>query len=308
MAIVTTQSYAVTGNREHLLNLVVDVTPRNAYLFRNLKKDRAYTRRIDWQTRALTAAASNSVFEGAAISVASAAASTLVSNYTQLMEKTWGVSTSEDATNWAGDTGGKYIKKLMEEAWTELSRDTEFELVQGTSATGATATNKRKMSGFQEVISTNKSTATAARNWSRALHNALMETTFTNGGDPDLAYCKPAAKTDFGNFPADTGGGSGSVVRTQTAGSQILKDSFEVYQDNFGERKIVSNPFAIPTATASGGIFFIRTDMCSLFFLQYTQQKELAFTNHSTDYVVWHELTLHWGNEKGHAVGRQIDN
>lgn len=301
----TTTTYDVVGNREDLTNALVNLSRTDTYLFSHLRRDRAYARRHDWQTEALAAAsAANAVIEGAVVTFAAETARTLKSNWCQIMDKKVSVSDTQRVTRTAGIPEGDEYLHAVEKKMKELARDAESALLLAASASGSAGV-ARSMDGFQSIITTNSSTSAGARNYSRAVHNTLLQTVYTNGGNPTVMIVKPSVRVHIADFPASAGGGSGSVIQTQPAGGEFV-DTFERYRDPFGSRLIVSSIF-LSTATASAGVIMVMEEICAISFLQQVQHRETARVGHSTDGMIWLEATLEYGNELGHAEVLQLN-
>lgn len=298
-------TYDVIGNREDLTDVIVNISPRDTYLLSNLRREKARARYHEWQTATLPTAAASTAVEGLEVTFTSGNARTRVGNYTSLMYKQFGVTSSQMATDTAGvDNEYMYQMRLAMEAH---ARDIEFNLIQSTSASG-TSSAARTMSGFQELITTNVNTSGAESNYTYARHYALAEVISNAGGRPDIMYCKSAVIVDLTAHPTSAGGGSGAVQITAPTGQ--ITDFYDVYKDAFGVKKIVNNVgnYAIPTATASAGVFHIETGRCALAVLDPTKHQRIAPLGFNERGVVYTEATLNWGVQTAHGDAKQLSN
>ena len=305
MAYQTT--YDVTGNREDLTDIIINITPKKTYLLSNLNRTSASYRYHEWQADALATAAVPAGVEGADSTTTTRTARSRLGNYTSLLKTVISVSDTQVDVDTAG-TANEYEYEIaigME----EHARNWEMGFVQSTSATG-NATTARTMSGLLEVLSTNVSSSAASRDYTYAVHYALGQLVADAGGDPDVLYYKSAVVTDIAAHPASAGGGGtvAPVVIQAPAGG--ITDYYEFYHDSFGRKKLVPNfgNFAIPTATASGSVLMLQTSVMSIAFLRPTHTKPLAYLGGGPRAKIETEATLVWGRENAHGVARGINN
>ena len=307
MAYQTT--YDVTGNREDLTDDVVNITPRETYLLSNLRRTSCKARLHEWQSDVLTAAATPAGIEGADSTTTTRTARVRRSNLTSINKTLVTVSDTQQDVDMAG-ASNELDYELYETGMKEHARDWEKGFIQSTSATGASGT-ARTMSGFGEVITTNVNSSAASRDFTYALNYSLAETIANAGGTPDVYYFKSAVVIDIAAHPLSAGGGGSTaapvVISAPTGG---ITDFYEFYHDSFGRKKLVPNVgnFAIPTATASGGVFALTTKVCSIAFLRPTHVKPLAYLGGGPRYKIETEATLVFGIETAHGKWLGISN
>ena len=308
MAYQSTEPYNVIGNREDLTDILVNVTPKETYLVSNTRRTTAKNLKHEWQTDALSAVdTANAVIPGAVVTAdfASAAVRTRVSAYCQLMDKLVATADSTQAHDPAGLSNEHEYQ--IAKAMKDLARDMEYMYVNQTSATGASGVAS-KLTGLAQAITTNVNSATAVRDYTYAIHQALSKTIADAGGRPDLIYFKSAVALDITQHPTSAGGGSGAVV-INVPQNQIT-DAYDMYRDMFGVKKLVPNigNFAVVTATASAGVFQLQTDLLAQAFLQQLDVVPIARLGHAVNSMIKVEVTLEYGNELAHGDAKQIDN
>lgn len=309
MAYQSTEPYNVVGAREDLTDILVNITPKDTYLVSNTRRTRAYNLKHEWLTDALEAVETgNAVVPGAMItaSFASAAARTRKAAYCQLMDKLVATADSTQAENMAG-LGGKEHEYQIAKAMKALARDMEYFYLNQTSATGASGVASQ-LTGLAQAISTNVSTATATRDYSYSVHQALSKLVADAGGKPDLMYYKTAVALDLTQHPTSAGGGSGAVQITVPAGQ--ITDAYDMYRDQFGVKKLVPNigNWAVVTATASAGLFMLQTDLLAQAFLQQVDVVPIARLGHAVNSMIKVEVTLEYGIETAHGTAKQLAN
>lgn len=305
MAYQTT--YDVTGNREDLTDIIVNISPKATYLLSNLRRTTARARYHEWQADALAAAVVPAGIEGADSTSTTRVARSRLGNFTSIVKTLITVSDTQVDVDTAG-TANEYEYEIsigME----EHARDWEKGFIQSTSASGLSGT-ARTMSGLLEVLSTNVSSSASSRDYAYAVHYPLGQLVADQGGDPDVLYYKSAVVTDIAAHPASAGGGGtvAPVVIQAPAGG--ITDYYEFYHDSFGRKKLVPNfgNFAIPTATASGSVLMLTTKVMSIAFLRPTHTKPLAYLGGGPRAKIETEATLVWGRENAHGVARGISN
>ena len=133
------QTYQAIGNREDLIDVVVNITPTKTPVLSMTESVRAMATLHEWQTDALSAPAANAAIEGDDSTAAAVAVTTRLNNYTQILTKNFIISGTQEIVRKAGRSSevGYQIQKLTK----ELATDIEYALVINASAVaGASAT------------------------------------------------------------------------------------------------------------------------------------------------------------------------
>lgn len=318
-----TTYYQATTDREDLTDMIGIVSADETPILARIGKKNATNPNHSWNIFARYAPAVATAIEGADVTFASSALPTKVTNYCSLAIRPFAVSSSQEAANLAG--AGSTFGFVAKEKTIQISKDIEVSIVQSTSATGADGT-ARTMSGLFEAVTTNLATAGAVRDFDRTIHLAIMKTITDAGGNPNLLVAKNAVAIDIANWPnligggavANTGVGSaaGGNVGGQNAATVMLDPVKGVLYDGmwkrisdpWGERDIVYNRVGIPTATASGGAYYLETAQMALATLDGLHLENAAKTAPAKRAWMQWEGCLEWGQQTGHGSVRQISN
>lgn len=313
-----TTFYQSTTDREDLTDMIGIVSADSTPILARIGKKNATNTTHSWSIYARGAAAVATGVEGAAVTFASSTLPTKVSNYCSLAIRPFAVSSSQEASNLAG--AGSTFGFLAKEKTIQISKDIEVTIVQSTSATGADGT-ARTGSGLFEAVSSNLSTAAAVRDFDRTIHMALMKTISDAGGNPNLIVAKNAVAIDIANWPNLIGGGAAQISGASAVGGNnaamvmldpvkgVLYDGmWKRISDPWGERDIVYDIVGIPTATASGGAYYLETAQLALAVLDGLHLENAAKVGPAKRAWLQTEFCLEWGQETGHGSVRQISN
>jgi len=295
MASSQTTSYFATGNREGLTDIVADLFADEVPFFRMARKIKAKSTKHEWQDDNLNSPSGTGIVEGAAISYTQNASRTRHANYTHIRLRNWDVSFTQMAVTTAGiknDVAREVLKSLKEIA---TDYDKIF-LNTGNTAVGATGT-ARTAKGIQKAIVTN--TAVGTGTGSSALIqltednvNLLLQKIWDAGGDPRALFCGGHNKRVISKtFTAKTGFSFNIPASTRTAIANINK-----YEGSFGTVDIIPDRQHMVQR-----ITIVTPDLLKIAVLRDIQQYKGARTASSIKGWVEGEMTLQWGNEKGHA-------
>ena len=224
----------------------------------------AENRFVEWQTDALaTAVTTNQAVEGADASYSTATPTVRLRNYTQISQKSIAVSGTAQAVTTAGRE--EELAYQIAKRSKEIKRDMESSFTQNIASRAGSASTARRMAGFEAWITSNTSrgtggssggytaagTVTAAtdasstnqRTFTETRLKSVIQSCWSNGGNPNLVIVGPINKqkasafagittkyTDFGNA------GSSSSLTIVAAADMYLSD--------FGKLKIVPNRFS----------------------------------------------------------------
>lgn len=311
---------AGSGNREDLLDVVVNIDPWDTPLFTASPKTTANHTTHEWLTDTLAATASGSgagSVEGAAFASSSAtSARTRQSNWTMIFRKNIDVSQTQRAVMPAGvsDEYAYQIGKGLK----ELARNVEvvaFEAA-GATATGATGT-VRVMKSLQDFITTASnafhcdSTAIGGLGGSTATacllaagpFNGFLEQIYEDGGDPDAIYVGARAKRRISSAFTGVSG----LAQNLAANDKSIQNSVDFYDSDFGRKRIILDRWVPQGGTGTnvaGQVFAIETGMVRFAFLRPFKHVPLPPDGDSARGMVLGELTLEVGN--ANALGRLI--
>jgi hypothetical protein len=285
------------------------ISPTDTPFQANVSKTKASATLHEWQTDTLAAAAANAQLEGDDSSTAgffaTPSATSRINNNTQMSRKTVVVSGTQDAVNKAGRKK-EIVYQLMKRA-KELRRDMEFVLtnnqtpVPNASASNTTAralrplpnwyaTNTSRGAGGSNGSSTAQVTDGTQRPLTEGLVKSMIQSAWTQGGDPDLIMTGPFNKTVVSSF-------TGNNTRMQDTSDGELKSAISVYESDFGVHRIIPNKFS-----RDRDLHILTTDLWAVAYLRPMQTIDLAKTGDSEKGFVLAEYSLEARNEAGSAI------
>jgi len=282
MAVFTT--YEAVGNREDLMDVITTISPTETPLLSGLKKKSVNGKYVEWQTDSLATAATNAKVEGADYTFPTLAPTSRVGNYTQILNKPFQVSMTEDVISKAGRDSEKAYQ--LEKATKELARDAEYEIINSTVAVGSSAA-ARSMKGLLSWISTNVETGsgTGTEALTEDMFNDALQTIWTAGGKPNMALVNGFQKRKISSFAT-------SNTRNIDAANGRLQNYVSVYESDFGVIEVVIDHFM-----ASDQVALLQKDMWELGILRPFRSKEVPSVGDSIKGVVEGEITLIAKNE-----------
>lgn len=313
----TFSTYDAIGNREDLEDVIYNITPTETPLLSMIGSTKVTATRHDWQTDALaTPSASNAQIEGDDYSFTAPAATTRVSNMTQISRKEVIITDTQNAVNSAGRD--REIAYQMSKRSVELKKDIEASMLSNTASVVGNDTTARVSAGLAAWLTTNDSrgasgadggwngtTVAAATNGTqRAFTKALLDTviraTYVAGGNPSIVMVSPYNKQVFSSFMSDTNVAAFRYAADK--GKNAIIASADIYQSDFGELAVVPNRVMSTNATLARNVFVITPDMLSRGVLRPVQQEEPAKTGDATKKVIKTEWTLIVKNEAAHGI------
>jgi hypothetical protein len=291
----TFQTYAAKGNREDLIDIIVNISPTKTPVLSMTESVRAFATLHEWQTDSLNSPTANSAVEGDDSSAAAVGATTRLNNDTQILTKNFIISGTQEIVRKAGRSSeiGYQVQKLTK----ELATDIEYALViNTTAATGSSVTTARTMEGLAGWIVTNTSSATANRPLTAAILDANLQKIWAAGGDPDVILTGGAQKIAIAGFTQNT--------RYIAADAAKVVNSVDIYQSSFGTLKTVLSH--VMNTSLANQIFNLDMSYWRKAWLRPVGLAELARTGDSRKFQMVAELTLESLNEKASGVVTQL--
>jgi hypothetical protein len=313
----TFQTYQAIGNREDLENIIWDISPTETPFASNVSKGKATAQYHEWQTDTLDAAAANSQIEGDDATTNTALPTVRLRNYCQILSKTVRVSGTQDAVNKAGRASelAYQVRKRME----ELKRDLEYAMVRNQASSAGNSSTAARMAGVEGWLSTNKTSvgtgtaqttpgysngtvasptdSTVAGTLTEAALKAVIQATWTQGGEPKVLMVGAATKSKV------SAGFSGIATRFRDANGMkqaAVVSGVDLYISDFGEHRIIPNRFM-----RDQNILVLDMEYWQLAQLRPLKQTDLAKTGDSDRKQLLMECTLVSRNEK--ASGKVTD-
>lgn len=282
----TFQTYTAIGNREDLIDVIVNISPTKTPVLSMTESVRAMATLHEWQTDALNAPTANAAVEGFDSTGATITPTSRLNNYTQILTKDFVISGTQEIIRKAGRSSeiGYQTQKLTK----ELATDIEYALViNSATASGASGT-ARQLKGLNGWISTNSGSATANRALTSAILDANLQLAWAAGGDPDVILSGGAQKIAIAGFTNNT--------RYIAADVAKLVNSIDIYQSSFGTLKTVLSH--VMNTSKANDLYCLDMSYWRKAWLRPVSLAELARTGDARRFQLVAELTLESLNEK----------
>lgn len=298
--------------REELHDTISNIAPTQFPFMSNIGSDSADNTYVEWLTDTLAAAdPNNAVINGDDAGNDTLTDAVRLANYTQLMDKVVGISTTTQAVRSAGNQT-KMAYQLNKKS-KELKRDMESRLcgnlaavplADGTAgrsagavafirtngsrgAVGAAATLSGGTSGYISAAATNGTLRTVTE----AMLKDAIQDAWNEGGEPSMAIMSGPLKQVFSTFTGiadqrrDTGNKAATII-----------GAADVYVSDFGNIAFTPSRF-----TTGRDVMVIDPSLWSVRYLQRFNTVDLAKTGHADRKMLSVEFTLKCANELGNA-------
>lgn len=319
MAIVTNTftKYSAVGIREDLANVIFNISPQTTPFISNMTKKKTVKNTFfEWQTDSLAAAAANHHIDGDDLSSFAAVTPTVrLGNYTQISRKDFVIA---DNLSGAIDEAGRRseVAYQLAKKGDELKRDMEHNLC-GLShaAVGGSASVARKTAPLTSWLTSNTSNGTGGANptlsggvpnaaptdgtqraMTEAMLKSVVQSMYSNGGDPKFLMVGPHVKTVVSGF-------AGIAAQRYQApdGPTTIIGAADVYVSDFGSISVVPNRFS-----RARDAYVIDPDMVEMATLRPIQSEELAKTGDAQKHMLLSEYGLQVNNQAGLGVVRDL--
>jgi hypothetical protein len=305
------KTYDQVGIKEDISDVITNISPTKTPFQSLLKSERVNNRLFQWQEDSLAAVGDNAQLEGFTASDSTMNATTMRSNYTQILAKTVNVSTTADTVSTYGrakETAYQLAKKAD-----ELKRELEYHLVGKTQnasagADGSTARTFANVFGTDsasaavihaDVTVTTDSDGDTGGNQAGPLTEdnllAVNQKMYEAGSEGKYIMVKPADAITIAGFAKAAG--RYREIETGSAADRTLVNVIDLYVSPFGEQKVIINRFL----KASEALVFDPA-MWSLVTLRPWTRELLAKTGDSDRHLIVGEFSLKHKNYK--ATGR----
>jgi hypothetical protein len=317
----TFETYDAGGNREELANKIWQITPEKTPFLSLIGRKSVSSTHPEWQTDTLGSPdTANNQPEGNDWSYDAVSPTVRVGNYTQISEKSFIVSRTQEKTDKAGRRSE--LARETAKKSTELKIDMEVIALsnQGSSAgTGNGATN-RLLGGYRAWLTTNDSVGggggasgsfagglvvAATNGTQRALTKALMDeavlSTANAGGEARVFMMSNYNKTVASRFLDDA-----DVVPLRKEvgkGQAMIVGAADSYLTDFGLVTFVPNVQMTRAGAATArNVFLVDPSMVSLGIFDDIMVNKPAKTGDAEKRVLNVEYTLICNNEAAHGV------
>lgn len=239
MATYTT--YDTVGIKEDVDGVISNLTPTKTPFVSLIGKDKTTSRKFEWMEDDLAAPRDNANVEGFEASDSTLTPPAMRDNYTQIFEKTFKISETEDAIDQHGrakETAYQTVK-----AGKELKRDLEFAYIghdQAKVIGDKTVTARRTASATQMVDASVTEDGLGAA-LSEAMVLSAGQKAYEEGAEPSYLMIKPSDSLVVAGFANAAG-------RSREIGNERkIVNVVDLYVSPFGEYKVVLNRFQLAT-------------------------------------------------------------
>lgn len=297
----------MVGIREDLADIIYDISPVETPFINSVPRVEASNTLHEWQTDSLAAAASNAVIEGDDATTDASTATTRLSNNTQISDKVARVTGTGRAVNTAGRADELDYQMLKRAR--ELRRDMEKELLSNKAKVTGNDTTAREFAGVPAWIATNtsfdgggsdptgdgsdaRSDSGTQRDFTEAMLKEVLRECFDEGGMPDILMVGPFNRQQVSSF-------TGNSTSMQKAEDKTLHATFDVYESDFGQIRVIPNRFqrardALVLETEKWAVGFLPGRNMATF--------ELAKTGDTDRRQILSEYTLEARNEAASGI------
>jgi len=295
-------TYTATADREDLSNVIYNISPTETPLISAIGKKSISNVVFDWQTEILPTASGSGQLEGFELSRSASTATTRVSNVAMIQSRDATVTGSQDASDAAGKKSE--ISHQMAISSKALKRDMETALCQKGAKTTGDATTARVTGGFESWITSNVSRGTGGagagagaaptdgtqRTLTEALVKTVLQSCFTNGGQPTMAICGPHNKQVISGF-------TGRSSARQMIDATTVEASVSIYSSDFGDLKIVPSNFS-----RERSLLLVDPDYAKTSYLRSFQTVDIATIGDAETKMILAEFGLEMSNQAAHGI------
>jgi len=310
----TFDSYDAEGIREDLENVIYNISPEETPFYSNTQKVKATNTLHEWQTDTLRASASNAHVEGDETTAEARTATTRLGNYTQIFKNAVIVPDTDSGLDKAGRSTEIAYQTLK--IAKEQKLDIEKALFDNNAMVAGSSTVARELAGAPcflvsntDFIDTNEgadptdntgSTArtdetTAPADFSQTRFDAVMQSIWENGGNPDRVYLSAFQMNKALGFEGMNN--QRSTIGSSVGGTNAVVNAIDVYVTPWGT--VEFNP---TRENRSRDVFIMQDDMWSIGVLRPTKNVALAKTGDAEKRQITTELTLVCKNEKANGI------
>lgn len=279
--------YDDAANREDLLDLITNTSPRETQLFSGLGKSKAESIRHEWLTDSLKTPAHNAFAEGVDASYPGVSNPARLVNYTQIIREGYQVTDSEEAGLKAGmqsRVSYEDMKQLMN--W---KNDAEFALMRASLVCGSGST-PRSMQGVKNFINSGTvplyTNASGVSLTEALLNDRLQDVWNAGAGEVDAIYVPMYLKRKISAFGTN-------ITKNVAADDRRLVQSIDTYQADAAKLvKLFPHRYITVSGDTNYDIVGIQEDKFRVAIYRSPYTRELAKTGDSTNKEAVGEITL----------------
>lgn len=290
----TFATFSAVGNREELADAIYNIAPEETPFVSSIGKGKAASTFPEWQTDGLAAAVNNKVEQGNQAAVAAVTPTKRVGNRTQISEKTFGVTGTQEVVDKAGrksEVAYQKAKKMV-----ELKRDCEFAAINNGTAIAPAAGVAPQLRGLSGWLMTNNSLGASGvapnadtnvaptdgtlRSFTEAMLKDVAQKCWEQGGDPTMLFVPGALRATVSAF-------TGAATKFDKTEDKTIYATVEVYVGDFGRYSIVNSRHQ-----RARDVFLVDPNQFELLTLRSMKATPLAKTGDSDNYMINTEWTL----------------
>ena len=295
-------TYSATADKEQLSDVIYNISPQQTPFMSSIGKNSIKNVVFDWQTEALPTPSGSGQLEGFELSRSAATATTRVSNVAMISSRDATVTGSQQASDPAGKKSEMaHQLAIMSKA---LKRDMETALCQKGAKTTGNATTARVTGGFESWMKSNVNNAAGStptgggtaptdgtqRALTEALLKDVLQSCFTNGGEPSMAICGPVNKQVISGF-------TGRSQARQFVDANTVEASVSIYASDFGELKIVPS-----NLSRERSLLLVDPEFAKVSYLRDFQTVDISTIGDAETKMIVVEYGLEMSNEAAHGI------
>ncbi|MGY6156617.1 SU10 major capsid protein [Paraburkholderia graminis] len=319
MANIVNSYAAAVHNREDLGDKIWNIAPDDTWFLDNIGKTTATNNLHEWLHDTLpTPSLTNAVIEGTDAVTQAQTPVTRIGNYTQNLQKVFGVSDRQKASDEAGMTE---VARLTYNNMKAIKLDMEATLLERTSGAvgdgSTTASTMKGVAGFLvtnalcgtggSVVAGTSSTTftnpTITAGTARALTEDMlisgMQKSFSKGGKVSTLLVSPLGKSTISGFQERV-----QKFQDVAQDSKVYHTAIDVYDSDFGAISIV--PSIVLSQVSSTNAYGLDVKQFALAEKQSIGMEKLARTGTYDKYMVNWEATLEVRAEEGSFIIRDL--
>ena len=312
MALLTNASTSydikTSGTEEDVIDIkdiVYNISPTETPFVNSVGTRNVSNTVFEWITEELSATSTTTDLEGDAISAAAASLTTRNSNVCQIMSRAVAVTGTQSAIKLYGKTS--QMAHQMARRTKELKRSVESALLANQARNNGNATTARTSgmigcwldtntsfdatTGADPVTvgSTARTDSSAQRALTAALINTVMQSCYTEGGEPDRLMVGPFNKTVISTLTGRSI--AREMIDSNTAGSNVT-----VFATDFGDLQCSANRFQ-----RERDAFLISPEFAKVSYLRNFQVSTLGKTSDAETKHLVVEMGLEMTQEAAHG-------
>lgn len=278
--------YDDAANRESLLDMIENISPKETQLLSGLGRSKATAVRHEFLTDTLKTPAHNAYVEGVDASYPAPTNPTRLVNYTQIIRVGYSISDTEKAALQAGfNDRVSYEDSKGFAAW---KNDAEFAVMRASLVCGS-GSAARSMRGIKNFINSGTGpnyTSASGVTLTESLLNDRLQDVWDNGYEIDAIYVPMYLKRKISGFSSNT-------TRNVNADDKRLVQSIDVYQADAAKLvKLFAHRYVRVSGDTNYDIVGIQEDKFRIAYLRTPTIRENAKTGDATNKEAVGEFTL----------------